>query len=77
MNKNIQLRDIKKGSKIKVELKNGKDAFVIFDHLDGMYSYCYLESDHSKLLHLSFATPLKKEKDYYIIKGGKDENSSM
>lgn len=40
---------------------------VVFDHLDGMYSYCYLESDPSKLIHLSAVTPLKKVGDYYEI----------
>lgn len=67
----MQLIDLKKGSRIKVDgedEKGNKIEFVIFDHLDGMHSYCYAENDHSKLLHLRFDTPLKKEKDYYIIK---------
>ena len=48
--------------------EGNKIEFVVFDHLDGMYSYFYAEKNHKKLLHLKFNTPLKKVKDYYIIK---------
>lgn len=58
----MKLYDIKKGSKIYVE-----DVVVIFDHLDGMYSYCYDQKDKTKLLHLAGYTPLEVYKDGYKI----------
>ena len=64
----VYLHEIEKNSKIKVTLANGKEAFVIFDHLDGMYSFCYLEGEPEKALHFSRFTPLKKVEDYYIVK---------
>ena len=30
------------------EIENKKDIVVIFDHLDGFYSYCWLEEDRNK-----------------------------
>lgn len=48
----------------------GKDIVIIFGHLDGMYSYCWIEGDESKVVHLSASTPLTKFKDGYMIDGG-------
>ena len=69
-----QLYNIEKGSKIyeKVgERKNGmweyKDSVIIFDHIDGMYSYCYVENHPNRVLHLKAWTPLVKYKDGYKI----------
>lgn len=63
-----KLYNILKGSRIYGEqLDDGTPIVIIFDHLDGMYSYCYLEHDHSKLVHLSASTPLKVHKDGYKI----------
>ena len=59
----IMLYDLNKGAKIYIE-----DKVIIFDHLDGMYSYCYDQKDKSKLLHLSVMTPLEKFKDGFKIK---------
>ncbi len=60
----MKLYDIPKGSKIKVEVSDGS-KFIIFDHLDGLYSYC--KTEKGDVVHLARKTPLKKEEDYYII----------
>ena len=48
----------------------GEDVVIIFGHLDGAYSYCWLENDNNKIIHLSALTPLTKYKDGYKIDGG-------
>lgn len=53
-----KLYEIPRGSKIK-----SWGEVIIFDHVDGMYSYCYLEKDKSKLIHLSASTELVLQKD--------------
>jgi len=49
-------------------LKDGGDAGktedymmtdCVFDHIDGMYSYCYVEADRSKVFHLGAACQMK------------------
>lgn len=40
---------------------------VVFGHIDGMYSYCWLEKYPEKLVHLNASTPLEKHKDGYRI----------
>lgn len=59
----------REGVKIKVMLqrkgKKAKEEFIIFDHLDGMYSYCTTED--GEVVHLSCGTPLKKVGNHYII----------
>lgn len=40
---------------------------IIFGHIDGMYSYCWLKDDEEKLVHLSASTPLEKHKDGYKV----------
>lgn len=62
----MKLHEIKKGSKLKLETDKGWEIFI-FDHLDGMYSYCYSKVSKDKVIHLSASTPLKKEEDYYLI----------
>lgn len=42
-----------------------KDIVVIFDHIDGFYSYCWLEEDRNQLIHLKATTLFKKYKDGY------------
>lgn len=65
----MYLCDIPRGSKIKVTLNSGKEAFITFHHLDGAYSYCTLgDGDPDNVMHLSAMTPLEKVDDYYIIK---------
>ncbi len=72
MNKNKQIRlyNLSKGARIKADCfdEEGKKIgdFIIFDHLDGMYSYCTV-ANTNKVIHLSVITPLKKVKDYYEI----------
>ena len=60
----MRLYDLEKGSKILADLSDGS-SYVIFDHLDGMYSYC--KTEKGGVFHLSAGTPLKKEGDYYLI----------
>ena len=59
-----------KGIRIRLESDTG-DVWVIFGHIDGMYSYCWLEGYPGKLIHLSASTPLVKREDklgeYYDI----------
>lgn len=66
-----KLIDIPTGSKIYEDMVNQDGTVlpgpVIYDHPDGMYSYCYLESDPSQIAHLSLGTPLIKHKDGYKI----------
>lgn len=53
------------------------DKVVIFDHIDGLYSYCWLEEDETKLVHINATTLFKKYKDGYKLveeKDNKDEN---
>lgn len=64
----MKLYEIPKGSRIKTTLNSGKEVFIQFLHLDGMYSYCVIEDgDADNVVHLSVNTPLKKVDDYYII----------
>lgn len=44
-----------------------KDGVVIFSHIDGMYSYCWVEGDKDKVIHLSAVMPVKKYKDGYEL----------
>lgn len=41
------------------------DQVVIFDHIDGMYSYCWLEEDRSKIVHIKAWSLFEKYKDGY------------
>lgn len=43
------------------------DKVVIFDHIDGFYSYCWLEEDKTKLVHIKATTLLEEYKDGYRI----------
>lgn len=38
---------------------------IIFDHIDGLYSYCWLEEDKTKLVHIKATTLFIKYKDGY------------
>jgi hypothetical protein len=52
-----RLMDLPNKTKLRVLTNSGlKDA--IFDHPDGMYSYCYLEEDQTQTFHLKLWTPL-------------------
>lgn len=41
------------------------DKVVIFGHLDGMYSYCWLEEDKNIIVHINAYSSFKKYKDGY------------
>ena len=48
----------------------GDDLVIIFDHIDGMYSYCWVldvNDNRDKIVHLSAITPVKKYKDGYKV----------
>jgi len=50
-------------------IENIKDIVVIFDHIDGLYSYCWLEEDKTKIIHIKATTPFKEYKDGYKYYG--------
>ena len=53
-----------------------EDEVVIFGHIDGFYSYCWLEEDKNKLVHIKATTLFEKYKDGYKYlenKGGNNE----
>ena len=41
------------------------DRVIIFGHLDGLFSYCWLEEDKTKIVHIKATTLFKKYKDGY------------
>lgn len=47
--------------------KEDKDLVIIFGHLDGMYSYCWIEGDTKAVVHLNASTPLEEYKDGYKV----------
>lgn len=51
-----------------------KDIVVIFDHIDGMYSYCWLEEDKTKIIHIKATTLFEEYKDGYKIIEGDDKS---
>ena len=67
----MKLYDLPKGARIKEQCSDGS-KYIIFDHIDGMYSYC--ETEKGNTIHLSATTPLKQEKGYYIIEEDQDPN---
>lgn len=57
-----------KGVKIYgLEPDGDKDGVIIFGHLDGMYSYCWVEGQPDKVCHLDATMPLKKYKDGWKV----------
>lgn len=58
------LYEIPQRSKIYGECSDGSE-YIIFDHIDGMYSYC--ETEKGAILHLSASAPLKPFKDGYTL----------
>lgn len=58
----MKLYDIKNGSKIYEECSDGS-LFFIFEHPDGMYSYCTTEKGGT--VHLGMTQELKIYKDGY------------
>lgn len=74
----MKLYDLERDKNIKIygakAQDTGEDIVIIFGHLDGMYSYCWIEDevngDTDKVVHLSASTPLTAYKDGYKIDGG-------
>lgn len=60
----MMLYEIPRNSRINVEVSDGSQ-YVIFKHLDGMYSYC--ETEKGGVINLSVNTPLIKDGDNYKI----------
>lgn len=67
----MKLWGIPKNSKIYCKVNDGS-SYVIFHHIDGMYSFC--KSEKGKICHLSASTPLIPKKDGYKIQNGKEED---
>lgn len=44
-----------------------KPRTVIFGHIDGAYSYCWIDGKEDEIVHLSATTKLKKYKDGYKV----------
>lgn len=57
--------DLKKGDKIYVECSDGS-TYVIFDHQDGMYSYCISEKGN-KPVNINMGAEIIKFEDGYKI----------
>jgi hypothetical protein len=74
----MKLYELPKGAKIyeslatevgKVYNPQAEDDPVIFDHPDGLYSYCYLQSNPEIVAHISRLAELVKYKDGWKLKG--------
>jgi len=84
----VRLYDLKKGSEIhglelKIEGKTYRDAVVVFDHVDGMYSYNTLKDKDGNplkhkdgttcVVHLANGALLKKVDDHYVMSTESEE----
>lgn len=43
------------------------DKVIIFDHIDGLYSYCYLLEDRDKIIHINACTEFVQYKEGYKL----------
>lgn len=62
-------------------LKDDKGPIVVFyHHIDGMYSYCTVGTEHGPVVHLSASTPLVTHEDGYKVAeetdSGRDKENS-
>lgn len=48
------------------------DKVIIFDHIDGFYSYCWLEEDKTKIVHIKATALFEEYKDGYRYVGDKN-----
>lgn len=62
----MKLYKIPERQNVKIYIDN---QVIIFDHIDGLYSYCWLEEDKTKIVHLKATIDLKKYRDGYKVKG--------
>ena len=60
----MKLYELKRGSKIYYECSD-ESTFLIFDHIDGMYSFCTTEN--SSIAHLRSSIELEPFNDGYRI----------
>lgn len=75
----IKLYEIPEKQNVKLyfddNIENKKDIVVIFDHIDGFYSYCWLEEDESKIIHIKATALFEEYKDgYKYVESDKNEN---
>ena len=47
------------------ETDHKEDKVIIFDHIDGFYSYCWFDKEKWKLVHINANTTFVKYKDGY------------
>lgn len=77
MKKIVKLYELPENKNIKLyfddKIENINDIVVIFGHLDGLYSYCWLEEDKSKIIHINATTKFVEYKDGYKYTGDEDE----
>lgn len=58
----MKLYEIPENQDVKLYIDN---QVIIFGHIDGMYSYCWLENDKNKIVHIKAWTEFTKYKDGY------------
>lgn len=58
------LHEIPTGSKILCTCSDDSTYFI-YDHPDGMYSYCVTEKGN--IVHIGLMQPVEKIKDHYIL----------
>lgn len=56
-----------KGVKLYGYIYHTKPTPIIFGHIDGMYSYCWIEGHEDEVIHLSASTELEPYKDGYLL----------
>lgn len=67
--KELYLLPERKNTKLYIDGK-----VIIFDHIDGFYSYCWLEEDKSKIVHIKATAKFKEHKDGYKLIDAGDSN---
>jgi len=76
--KKVKLHNVPEGSKLFGFEVNQEPALLIFDRIDGAYSYCHVAGDDMAIVRLSASTPLTKtDKGYYFEEGGTNEPAEM
>ena len=70
-----KLYEIPENQNVKLYFNNKvvNNKVVIFGHLDGLYSYCWLEEDKNKIVHINVNTLFEEYKDGYKYVGELDE----
>lgn len=51
------------GLEVGIGDKPAKPEIIIFGHLDGAYSYCWIKGDPEAVVHLNASTELEKIED--------------